>query len=534
MSANIYRHEFRARVKSVVIWSLAVAAVVFVFCSFFAVFADQAALMNEMLAKFPPELRAAFGMDGMDLSSVLGFYSFIFLFVQLCLAIQAANYGFGLVSIEETELTADFLLSKPVSRMQVLTSKLLAALTSLTITNLVVWVSSFAAITLFRDGREYEPLTLLLLLLSIVIFQLFFLSVGLIISLLVKRVRSVTPYALGLGFGSYVLSAFSGVFGEVKLELITPFKHLDAASIVQRGGYNTPLVLLNVGITGRKLSVVPPPRHSGGIVRRCMMNIFVRELKANLKSLLIWSIIIALLIMIAVAKFSAFAGDPQMLKMLDSMPPALLDALSMRAFNLTTLSGFYGIMLVYFGLMGAIAAAMWGSEIISKEERDKTVEFSLVLPVSRTRVITAKALAALVNCLAFVLITWGVSIVAVRSYSPDRAFYNFLALEMQAMLAIELIFLAIGLLLGCAMKQYRLSGSTAVGIILVTYFMSIISGMQARLDFLKYFTPFKYFDAGELFSKGKMDSLYLLLSAGIIIVSVATAYWAYNKRDLYI
>ena len=66
------------------------------------------------------------------------------------------------------------------------------------------------------------------------------------------------------------------------------------------------------------------------------MNIFLRELKANFKSLLIWSVIIALMIMMAVAKFSAFAGDPEMLKMLDSMPPALLDALSMRAFNLTT------------------------------------------------------------------------------------------------------------------------------------------------------------------------------------------------------
>ena len=61
--------------------------------------------------------------------------------------------------------------------------------------------------------------TLFLLLLSIVIFQLFFLSVGLVISLLVKRVRSVTPYGLGLAFGAYILSAFSGIFGEVKLEL---------------------------------------------------------------------------------------------------------------------------------------------------------------------------------------------------------------------------------------------------------------------------------------------------------------------------
>jgi ABC-2 type transport system permease protein len=249
MNANIYKHEFYVRLKSVVIWSLAVAAIIVVYFYFFAVFADQAALLNEMMARFPSEMRAAFGLDKMDLATVLGFYSFIFLLVQLCLAIQAANYGFGLVSIEESELTADFLLSKPVSRPQVLTSKLLAALTSLTITNLVVWASSFVAIALFRGEHEYEAGTLLLLLLSIAIFQFFFLSVGLVISLLVKRVRSVTPYALGLGFGSYVLSAFSGVFGDVALELLTPFKHLDAASIVKEGAYDTLLVLLNVAVT---------------------------------------------------------------------------------------------------------------------------------------------------------------------------------------------------------------------------------------------------------------------------------------------
>ncbi len=264
------------------------------------------------------------------------------------------------------------------------------------------------------------------------------------------------------------------------------------------------------------------------------MNIFIRELRANLKSLLIWSIIVTFLIIMSAAKFSGFASDPEMLKMLDSMPKALLDALSMSAFNLTTLSGFYGVMFIYFALMAAIAAAMWGSDIISKEERDKTVEFSLVLPVSRSRVITAKALAALVNCVAFVLITWGVSLVAVRSYHPDQAFYDFLALEMRAIFAIALIFLAIGLLLGCAMKRYKRSASVAVAIILVAYFVSIITVMQERLDFLKYFTPFKYFDAGELFRSGRMDSTYLVLSAAIIVVCVTAAYWIYNRRDLYI
>lgn len=264
------------------------------------------------------------------------------------------------------------------------------------------------------------------------------------------------------------------------------------------------------------------------------MNIFRRELRANLKSLVIWSIIVSIMIFMATAKFSAFASDPELLKMLDSMPKAMLDALSMSAFNLTTLSGFYGVMFVYFGLIAAIAAAMWGSDIISKEERDKTVEFSLVLPVSRNRVITAKALAALVNCIALALITWGVSLVAVRSYQPDQAFYDFLALEMRAMGAIELIFLAIGLLLGCAMKQYKRASSVAVSIILLAYFISIATVMQEKLDFLKYFTPFKYFDAGELFRTGAMNSTYLVISAVVIVICLIAAYWTYNKRDLYI
>lgn len=264
------------------------------------------------------------------------------------------------------------------------------------------------------------------------------------------------------------------------------------------------------------------------------MNIFLRELRANLKSLIIWSVIVILLVIIGMAKFSAYADNPDMLAVLDAMPQGLLDALNMRAFNLTTLSGFYGVMFVYFSLMGAIAAAMWGSDIIAREERNKTIEFALSLPVTRSRMVTAKALAALVNSIAFVLITWLVSIVASQSYRPDSDFYRFLALLMGAMFMIELIFLAVGLLVGCAMKRPKRSGSIAIAIILITYFFSLISSMNDKLDFLKYFSPFKYFDAGELYRQGGFDAVYLALSALIIVVSLAGAYYAYNRRDLYI
>ena len=101
MNKNIYKHEFLSRLKSVIIWSVSVLAIIFIFSSIYSSFADQADILNETMSQFPPALLAAFGMNQVDLSTVLGYYSFIFLFTQLCLAVQASNYGFGLVSVRE-------------------------------------------------------------------------------------------------------------------------------------------------------------------------------------------------------------------------------------------------------------------------------------------------------------------------------------------------------------------------------------------------------------------------------------------------
>jgi ABC-2 type transport system permease protein len=256
MTMNIFRQEFKMHLRSVITWLVAVALLLLVFVSLFSSFADQAELLNEMMAKFPQQLLTAFGMTKCDatgnctvvnLAEVLGYFSFVFLFIQICLAIQAANYGFSLVSVEEREWTADFLLSKPVRRTQILTSKLLAALSGLAITDIGIWIVTFACITLFKGNRTYEVKPLLLLLLSIVPFQLFFLSVGLVISLFKKRIRSVTPWAMALGFGMYFLSVFGDMLGTNALETITPFKQFDPSSIVLHG-YDLPLLLISVSV----------------------------------------------------------------------------------------------------------------------------------------------------------------------------------------------------------------------------------------------------------------------------------------------
>jgi ABC-2 type transport system permease protein len=264
------------------------------------------------------------------------------------------------------------------------------------------------------------------------------------------------------------------------------------------------------------------------------LNIFLRELRANFRSLLIWGGIMILLIIEATLEFSAYEGNPEMLGILDSMPPALLEALQIGAFNLTTVTGFFGVIFPFFALLLSIAAVMWGSDIITKEERDKTVEFSLTLPIRRNRLITAKILAAFVNCIALLLITWGTSLLRVAKYQPDTDFYNFLGLGMLSLLFIQLIFLAVGVFLGCALKQHKRASSIAVSLLLGTYFISIISGLQEELDFLKYVTPFKYFDPAILLRESSIDLTFVALSIGIIAVLIAGAYLTYSRRDLYI
>jgi len=246
---NIFKYEFKTKLKSMITWSLSIYAVILIFMSLYQNFAEQTSLMAEMMASFPRELLIAFGMEDMDWSTILGFYGLAFVFVQICLGIQAANYGFGLVSLEETEWTADFLLSRPVSRRQIMTSKLLAAVTALGLTEIFIWIASLVYLIIFR-GDELIPLEpMLLLLFSLPLFQLFFLTVGMLVSLLVKRVRSVTPLSMGLVFGLYTLNAFGDMIGEDSFEILSPFQHFEPSYIVKYNSWNMPQVTIGLVIS---------------------------------------------------------------------------------------------------------------------------------------------------------------------------------------------------------------------------------------------------------------------------------------------
>lgn len=264
------------------------------------------------------------------------------------------------------------------------------------------------------------------------------------------------------------------------------------------------------------------------------MNILLRELRASIKSFIIWAASLTLLTVVWMTEFSAFANDDSMLDMFASFPEGMMKAFGFEAFNITTLTGFTGLVFIYMTLILSIHAVLKGNSIISKEERDKTVEFTLVLPVKREKVITAKLAAAVINCILLVAYLYGLIMVMSQPYLPEEGFVKFFGLLTLGTFILQMIFVSVGVMLGCVMKQFKKSGYIGASLLIILYVMSIVIDFSDKLEFLKYITPFRYFAPALIKSDMALNLTYVIISIVIIAVSLTVGYLAYRKRDLYI
>lgn len=265
------------------------------------------------------------------------------------------------------------------------------------------------------------------------------------------------------------------------------------------------------------------------------MNIFLREMKANRKALIIWCVSVFLLVAMGMVKYAGLAQSGDAINdMMNQLPEAMKAIFGLGTLNLTEVSGYYGVFFLYFLLMGTTHAAMLGANIIAKEERDKTVEFLLVKPAPRNKIITSKLLAAVVNVVIFNISTLLSSIIFVGIYNKGESINKEITLLMVAMLILQLIFLAIGSAMAAISRRPKTAASAATGIMLATFMLSLAIDMNGKLDKLKYFTPFKYFKAADLMFGDGFDGVFVGLSAAIIVVLIGITYTFYNKRDLYI
>ena len=246
---NIFKQEFNMKIKSIVIWSLSLAGFMIFYMAFFPTMIKDSTALDSIMSSMPKELLQALGLrEGLSISTLIGYFTLTFTLIQLAIAIQSANYGFSILTEEERDLTADFLMTKPISRSKVYFSKFIAAFLSLIITAIMVSIGSFIALELFNAGQNYDTLNVLKLLITIPIFQLVFLSMGMLISLFFKKVRSVLSLSMGLAIGLYVINSVRGIVDSKILGYFSPYYYFEPGIILKNGEYDWILLFLGFGI----------------------------------------------------------------------------------------------------------------------------------------------------------------------------------------------------------------------------------------------------------------------------------------------
>jgi ABC-2 type transport system permease protein len=240
---NIFLHELKAYRKSTMIWSISLILVVVLFMSLFPAFTKDVTEFKKLLEGYPEPVRKALGMDLNTLFSILGFYCYALTFITLCAAIQAMNLGTSIVSKEVREKTADFLLTKPVTRSTIITAKLLAALVSLVITNVIYFAAaSFMAFQVKTEDFSFQ--TFFLLSLTILFIQLMFLAMGIIISVSVPKIKSVLSVSLSTVFAFYFLGVIGSTTDDEAKRYISPFKYFDTSYIMEKSSYEVSFLIV--------------------------------------------------------------------------------------------------------------------------------------------------------------------------------------------------------------------------------------------------------------------------------------------------
>lgn len=242
---NVYLEELRSHGKSLLIWILSlVLSMTLMLLMYPAIMTDKAAY-ERILLSLPPELLEAFSLNFATLLSFNGFLGYIYGYLLVALGILSMNLGLSAIGKEINGKTADFILTKPMSRTRLLAEKALAGLSMIIITNVVLAVTAWGMNLLLNDGEKNLGIMFLLLLAGFLI-QLLFFSLGLFLGVMKRRIRMITSISLGYVFSFYILSMVAQVVRKDYLDYFTPFRYFDFNDIILQGGFQMNFLLLSV------------------------------------------------------------------------------------------------------------------------------------------------------------------------------------------------------------------------------------------------------------------------------------------------
>jgi len=268
------------------------------------------------------------------------------------------------------------------------------------------------------------------------------------------------------------------------------------------------------------------------------MNIFKWEIKRTRKLLFGWTIAFILLQFMYSSFFPSMASEEGGLLMakLKVLPKVFLKMFGLENLDLTNILHYYAMQGQFIViLIGSVFAAKIGSNMVVKEENDRTAEFLMAKPITRKKIVTGKLFAVLVNILIFDGSVTLANLIFFNIYNTSETFdFRLFWLLSLAPLFVHLTVGLLSFLISTTQRKIGKADMFSLGLVFSLYAISMLAKLTEKLDFLKYFTPYSYFDPSDIVKTNGMNILYFWLFITEALIFVIVSYIYFDKKDIYV
>lgn len=260
------------------------------------------------------------------------------------------------------------------------------------------------------------------------------------------------------------------------------------------------------------------------------MTVFKHELRQGRSALIIWTASISFMLGVCIVIYPEMSTQMGDISAMFADMGSFSQAFGMDRINFGEFLGFFGVECGnVLGLGGAFFAALLGISALAKEEKEHTAEFLLTHPVSRTRVITEKLCAVIVQIVIMNLAVIAVTALSVLIIGEEADIKTFALLFLSFFLMqLEVAAVTFGI------SAFLRRGSLGIGLGLaaVFYFMNIVANLIDETKFLKYITPFGYTESADIIADGALNGGYLAVGMALAAIGVILAFWKYGRKDI--
>lgn len=259
-----------------------------------------------------------------------------------------------------------------------------------------------------------------------------------------------------------------------------------------------------------------------------------REIKINLKSFIIWTLVLIGIFSVAYLMYPSIIesnGIEQMDEMMQMFPESVLKAFNMdissmeTAFGWLKSEGFVFVLLIINSY-----AAIIGSNILLKEESDKTIEYLNSLPVTRSKIVLSKFLAGLFYIVLITLVVGVFNYVAL-TLSGDFDKKVLIYLSMTPLLSSITLYTICMFISTFTHKTKKMFG-IGIGLVFISYMLNVLSTMAESSEFLKYLSVFTLADIRNVIVNSSIDIKMVLISVVLSVLFLIATLIRYNKKDL--